>query len=105
VSARENILGRVAAAASRVVAAPEPFVPAHRRADFTQFASQLGAAGGRLGPPAGLSARVAQLRGVGAGRPLMLTLSDAALLRLGAGPWSPVPSAGDGDAVLRGALA
>ena len=105
-SARERILARVAAAASRTAAAPAPFAPAHRRADFAQFASQLTAAGGEaLGPlaPAELSARVAELCRAGAdGRVLA---SDAAILRLGSGPWLPVPSAGDPHALADVAIA
>ena len=106
-SARERILARVAAAASRVAAAPEPFAASHRRADFAQFASQLAGAGGEaLGPlaPAELSARVAELCRAWAPDGRVLA-SDAALLRLGTGPWAPVPAAGDPHELADGAIA
>lgn len=93
-SAREHILSRIRAAVSHSVAAPEAFEPSRRRAGFAAFASQLGGAGGEaLGPLAAaeLSACVADLcrRWTPGGRVLA---SDAALLRLGAGPWQPIPA-------------
>jgi L-lactate dehydrogenase complex protein LldG len=93
-SARERILARVREAVSHSVAAAEGFEPARRRTDFAAFAAQLTAAGGEaLGPLAApaLAACVADLcqRWAPGGRVLA---SDAALLRLGAGPWQPVPT-------------
>jgi L-lactate dehydrogenase complex protein LldG len=94
VSARERILARVRNAVSHSVGAPPPFEPAPRRADFAAFGEKLALAGGEpLGPypVTELSARVAELcrRWSGKGRVLA---SDAALLRLAAGPWAPIPS-------------
>jgi L-lactate dehydrogenase complex protein LldG len=107
VSARERILARVAGAVSRVASAPDPFVPAQRRADFTQFAAQLAAAGGEAFgtlAPAELSARVAERCRSWAGRGRVLA-SDAALLRLGGGPWAPVPAGGEPHALADVAVA
>lgn len=106
-SARERILARVSGAASRVALAPEPFAPAPRRADFPQFAAQLAAAGGEaLGPlaPAELSARVAERCHAWAPGGRVLA-SDAALLRLGSGPWAPVPAGADPHALADVAVA
>jgi len=94
VSAREEILARVRAAAAHAIAPPEPFEPARRRADFAAFAAQLAAAGGvALGPlrEREAAARVAELCHAWAPGGRVLA-SDAALLRLGSGPWRPVPS-------------
>lgn len=92
-SAREAILARVRAAVTRTVAAAEPFEASHRRADFASFATALAAAGGEsIGPvrAAELAERVTELcRPPTAGRVLA---SDAALLRLGTGPWAPIPA-------------
>ena len=112
-SAREELLARVRAAVTHTVPAPEPFLPAHRRADFAVFAAQLEAAGGEgfAVSAAELGSRVAQLcdRLAAGGRVLA---SDAALLRLGTGPWRPVPAdsqphalADVSVAILVGALA
>lgn len=91
-SARDEILARVRAAVSHAAPAPAPFEPARRRADFAAFGAQLAAAGGQaLGPfgPAELSARVTErCRELAAGG--RVVASDAALLRLGAGPWQPI---------------
>lgn len=93
-SARDEILARVRAAVTRTAAAPEPFEPAHRRADFASFATPLAAAGGEaLGPlaPAALRERVAALcRSLPVGS--RVVASDAALLRLGTGPWQAIPT-------------
>jgi L-lactate dehydrogenase complex protein LldG len=94
VSERERILARVREAVSHSVPLPEPFAPSRRRADFTAFASQLVAAGGEAVGPLDSSALfqcVADLcqRWAPGGR---ILASDAALLRLGAGPWQPVPA-------------
>ncbi len=96
-SARDSILARARGAVTRSVTPPESFEPAHRRADFASFAIQLAAAGGEgVGPigAAELNTRVTELcRGL-APSPRVLA-SDAALLRLGTGPWSPIPSGAD----------
>jgi L-lactate dehydrogenase complex protein LldG len=94
VSTRDDLLARVRAAVIHAAPAPEPFEPAHRRSDFAAFAAQLAAAGGEgIGPLAGAALRecVADLcrRFAPAERVLA---SDAALLRLGTGPWQPIPS-------------
>ncbi|MFI5316735.1 MAG: lactate utilization protein C [Myxococcota bacterium] len=94
-SSRDEILARVRAAAAHAEAAPEAFVPSHRRVDFAVFAAQLAAAGGEaLGPlaPPLLGRSVADLcqRWAPAGRVLA---SDAAILWLGDGPWQPIPAA------------
>jgi len=94
VSARDEILARVRSAVAHGVAAPEPFEPARRRADFAAFAAQLGAAGGSaLGPLFARDAapRVADLCRSWAPGGRVLA-SDAALLRLGSGPWRPIPT-------------
>lgn len=106
-SARDDILARVRAAVTRSVLAPEPFAPSRRRADFAAFTAQLAMAGGEaIGPfsSAELSARVADLcrRFAPAERVLA---SDAALLRLGSGPWQPIPSDGAPHALADVALA
>ena len=106
-SAREEILGRVRAAVTRAVPAPEPFEPSRRRANFAAFAAQLAVAGGEgVGPmPASeVSQRVADLcrRLAPAERVLA---SDAALLRLGSGPWRPVPSDAEPHALADVAVA
>jgi L-lactate dehydrogenase complex protein LldG len=94
VSAREDILGRVRAAVTRSAPAPPPFEPSRRRADFAAFTVQLAAAGGEaIGPlsAAELPERVADLcRRLAPGARVLA--SDAALLRLGTGPWQPIPS-------------
>jgi len=114
VSARDELLARVRAAVSHSAPALEPFAPAHRRSDFAAFAAQLAAAGGSaVGPlaPGDVAARAAELipRLAAGGR---VVASDAALLRLGTGPWQPLPSgapphslADVAVAVLCGALA
>jgi L-lactate dehydrogenase complex protein LldG len=113
-STRDKLLARVRAAVSHSVPAPPPFEPVRRRCDFAAFAAQLEAAGGHaLGPfePAELSAHVAKLsRALAAGG--RVVASDAALLRLGSGPWQPIPadasphSAADVEvAILCGAVA
>jgi L-lactate dehydrogenase complex protein LldG len=94
VSEREEILARVRAAVTHGAARPEPFEPAPRRSDFAAFSAQLAAAGGEgIGPLSApeLRERVAELsrRLAPSGRVLA---SDAALLRLGTGPWQPIPS-------------
>ena len=106
-SARDDILARVRAAVTRSVPAPEPFAPSRRRGDFAAFTAQLTAAGGEaIGPfpSAELSARVADLcqRFAPAERVLA---SDAALLRLGSGPWQPIPSDGAPHALADVAVA
>jgi L-lactate dehydrogenase complex protein LldG len=96
VSARDEILARVRRAVAHRVAAPEPFEPARRRSDFAAFAAQLSAAGGAaIGPLAAgdVTARVADLCRAWAPDGRVLA-SDAALLRLGAGPWRPIPADG-----------
>ena len=113
-SARDEILARVGRAVSHSVGAPDPFVAAFRRADFAAFAAQLAAAGGEaIGPlaPAELPARVTELCRAWAPGGRVLA-SDAALLRLGSGPWAPVPAGADPPtladvavAILCGALA
>ena len=93
-SARDEILARVRGAVAHRAAAPEPFEPARRRADFAAFAAQLGAAGGRaLGPLSApdAAARVADLCRSWAPDGRVLA-SDAALLQLGSGPWRPIPA-------------
>jgi L-lactate dehydrogenase complex protein LldG len=94
VSAREDVLARVRAAVTHAVPAPEVFEASRRRADFAAFSAQLAAAGGEgIGPlpQAELRARVADLCGRLAPGERVLA-SDAALLRLGSGPWRPIPS-------------
>jgi len=94
-SARDEILAHVRGAVAHRVAAPAPFEPARRRADFATFAAQLAAAGGApIGPlaAADAGARVAELCRVWAPEGRVLA-SDAALLCLGsAGPWRPIPA-------------
>jgi L-lactate dehydrogenase complex protein LldG len=94
VSARDAILARVRGAVTHTAAAPEPFEPAHRRADFASFMTPLAAAGGEgIGPlrAAELNARVTELCRSLAPSARVLA-SDAALLRLGTGPWAPIPA-------------
>ncbi len=97
-SARERILARVRAAARHAVSAPPHFVPATRRIDFGAFALPLVAAGGEAHGPfttGELAARVADLCRVWSGGGGRVLASDAALARLGAGPWKPIPSEAD----------
>jgi len=94
VSSRDEILARIRSAVAHAVEAPEPFEPARRRGDFAAFAAQVAAAGGAaLGPfrAAEAGAAVTDLcrKWSPAGRVLA---SDAALLCLGSGPWSPIPA-------------
>ena len=100
-SAREQILARVRAAAGHASAAPAAFVPSARRSDFAAFAQLLVAAGGEVHGPFGageLAPRVADLcRAWSAGARVLAT--DSALARLGAGPWRPVPNAADPHAL------
>lgn len=96
-SARERILARVRAAARHSTPPPAPFVPGPRRSDFGAFAELLVAAGGEAHGPFGASelpARVAdRCRSWSAGARTLA--SAAALARLGAGPWAPVPEHDD----------
>ena len=97
-SARERILARVRAASRHASPAPQPFVPGARRADFGAFAEMLVAAGGEAyGPFAAevLAPRVADLCRAWSGGGARVLASDAALARLGVGPWQPVPIAAD----------
>jgi L-lactate dehydrogenase complex protein LldG len=107
VSARDAILARVRAAVSHSIALPAPFEPARRRSDFAAFAAQLAGAGGvALGPlgPAELGACVAE-RCQELAPGLRMLASDAALLRLGRGPWQPVPVEVDPHALADVAVA
>ena len=91
-SARERILARVREAVGHAAPAPAPFVPGARRADFAAFAELLVAAGGEAHGPLGpteLGPRVADLCRVWSSGARVLA-TDAALARLGAGPWQPV---------------
>jgi L-lactate dehydrogenase complex protein LldG len=93
-SARERILSRVRAAARHSAPAPSSFVPRARRADFAAFAELVVAAGGEAhGPFPGneLGSRVADLCRTWSGGARVLA-TDAALARLGAGPWQAVPA-------------
>jgi L-lactate dehydrogenase complex protein LldG len=107
VSAREEILKRVRGAVTHAVAAPESFEPSRRRADFAAFAAQLAVAGGEaIGPlpPSEVSAAVADLcRRFASGERVLA--SDAALLRIGTGPWLPIPSDPDPHALADVAVA
>ena len=100
-SAREQILGRIRAAAGHAALAPPRFIPGARRTDFAAFAQMLVAAGGEPHGPvtaAGLAGRVAErCRAWSAGGRVLA--SDAALVRLGGGPWQPVPVDADPHAL------
>ncbi len=96
-NAREQILARVRASAGHSTRAPAPFVPSARRSDFVAFARMLVTAGGEAHGPfraEALAPHVADLcqAWCGGGRAVA---TDAALARLGAGPWQPVPAAAD----------
>jgi len=106
-SAREQILGRVRAAAGHTSSAPPRFVPGARRVDFAAFAEKAVAAGAEAHGPFGaeaLAARVAERcrSWSGGGRVLA---SAAALARLGAGPWQPIPLESDPHAFADVAVA
>jgi L-lactate dehydrogenase complex protein LldG len=93
VNARERILGRVRAAVRHAEPAPALFVPGARRADFAAFAELLVAAGGEAHGPFGageLAARVSDRCRTWSGGARTLA-TEAALARLGPGPWQPVP--------------
>ncbi|HTO55873.1 MAG TPA: LUD domain-containing protein [Myxococcota bacterium] len=106
-SARDELFARVRAAVSHKLPRPAPFEPARRKSDFAAFAAELAAAGGvALGPlgPAALGERVAALcRELAPERRTLA--SDAALLRLGSGPWQPVPADADPHALADVAIA
>ena len=100
-SAREQILARVRAASGHASPAPAAFVPSARRADFASFARPLGAAGGEAHGPlrAGeLAPRVADLCRAWSGGGRVLA-TDAAHVRLGAGPWQRVSTEADPHAL------
>ncbi len=96
-SARERVLARVRAASNHAALPPASFVPRRRRDDYGAFAEMLVSAGGVAHGPvaaAELGARVADLcrEWTGAGRVLA---TDAAIGRLGRGPWQSVPRGAD----------
>ncbi|MEX2206511.1 MAG: LUD domain-containing protein [Myxococcota bacterium] len=96
-TARDRVVARVREAVRHAAPAPAPFVPGARRADFAAFAELLIAAGGEAHGPLGaaeLGARVADLCRAWSGGARVLA-TDAALARLGAGPWQPVPADAD----------
>jgi L-lactate dehydrogenase complex protein LldG len=93
-SARDRILARVRDSVGHVAPAPAPFAPGARRADFAAFADLLVSAGGEAHGPldaAALGSRVGDLCRAWSGGGRVLA-TDAALARLGAGPWQPVPT-------------
>jgi L-lactate dehydrogenase complex protein LldG len=73
--------------------APDGFVPGARRADYAAFAEKVVAAGGEAHGPLesdALALRVADRCRTWSGGGRVLA-SSAALARLGAGPWQPIP--------------
>lgn len=106
-SAREQILARVRAAAGHGSPAPARFVPGARRSDFAVFGEKVVAAGGEAHGPfdaVALAARVADRCRTWSGGGRVLA-SAAALARLGAGPWQPIPHEGDPHALADVAVA
>ncbi len=100
-SARERILARVRGAVGGVLAPPSPFVPAERSTDFADFARLLVLAGGEAhGPfaPEALASRVAERCRTWSGGGRVLA-SDAAVSRLGDGPWRAIPRETDPHAL------
>lgn len=96
-SARERILARVRGAVGRTLDPPAAFVPAPRSADFASFARWLTLAGGEAHGPYAVDALAAHVteRGRSWSRGGRVLASDAALGRLGEGPWQPIPPGED----------